>query len=221
LRLKVGNFRKPLWIGLGLIFALGLGLRLHGIIERGYWWDEISLWYEALSDFRRPHIAPIVPWITGFLMRLTRNTGSFVFHLPSVVSGSLAILVTYFIGKRILNRRSGLFAALLVALSPTCIHFSQDGRPYGIFQFTTALLLLAFWYAFERREPRLWILYGLCVFVSALTHLLTVPIVIAHALFIASLYFFKDRIEEDQKHGTEERGEDYLPWIGGKVAKEI
>ena len=53
-------------------------------------------------------------------------------RLLSVIFGVLAVPVAYSVGKWLAGRRAGLVAALLLAINPFHVYYSQEIRMYGL-----------------------------------------------------------------------------------------
>ena len=58
--------------------------------------------------------------------------GEFALRYPSVILGVLSIPLIYRIGQRGLGSSVGVLAALILALQPFHIYYSQDARPYSL-----------------------------------------------------------------------------------------
>ncbi|MBA3869884.1 MAG: glycosyltransferase family 39 protein [Anaerolineae bacterium] len=76
----------------------------------------------------------------------------------SIMAGLLTVAVTYRIGADVFGRRAGLYAALLLAVLPIAVYYSQEVRHYGWFTLFVALSWLYFLRYLKR--PRLGILIG-------------------------------------------------------------
>ena len=88
----------------------------------------------------------------------------------SVLVGVAAIPVAYWAGSRIFDRRTGLIASMLVALSPFQIWYSQEARMYELL-FLAGLLSTAFLVLSLRDgRPRYWIGYFFWTAVGLFTH---------------------------------------------------
>lgn len=76
----------------------------------------------------------------------------------SIAAGLLTVAVTYRIGADVFGRRAGLYAALLLAVLPIAVYYSQEVRHYGGF----TLMVMLSWLCFLRylRRPRLVMLLG-------------------------------------------------------------
>lgn len=112
-----------------LIVAAGFALRLVAInfLPASLNWDEVSLGYNAYSLLKtgRDEWGTILPTIfraygdykLPIYIYLSTLSPFFV-RLPSIVFGTLLIVVTYLLGRRLASPFVGLTAALLVAISP-------------------------------------------------------------------------------------------------------
>ena len=88
----------------------------------------------------------------------------------SVVIGLLAIPVIYQLGRLMGGRTVGELSALLLAISPIHIWYSQEARAYALF---ILLALVALWrYEVARRSDRTadWVWYGAAVIAGCYTH---------------------------------------------------
>lgn len=128
----------------GLIL-LGLVLRL--VVPRGLWLDEAitvhqsrlslhGLFSTLYNGDRQPPLYHLVLWGT---IRAFGHSELAV-RLPSLIAGTLIIPVLYELGRELYDRRTGLIAAGLVAISPMLIWYAQEVRMY---EFATLFGLLA------------------------------------------------------------------------------
>jgi uncharacterized membrane protein len=79
----------------------------------------------------------------------------------SIAAGILTVAITYRIGTDVFGRRAGLYAALLLAVLPIAVYYSQEVRHYGWFTLFVALSWLCFLRYLKR--PRLSLLIGYCL----------------------------------------------------------
>ena len=68
----------------------------------------------------------------------------FSVRLHSVIFGVLSVLFIYLLSKNIFNRRVGLIASLILALSSYNIYYSQEARTYALFTFLSILSMYFF-----------------------------------------------------------------------------
>ena len=125
-----------LW--LTVITLLAAGLRFSGGLSRSFWIDEIATLAYLSGSF--DHLVAslleaatnpplyffslfcIIPW----------GQSEFWLRLPSVLWGLLAVPLIYQLGRTSFDRRTGLLAALLLAISPYHIWYSQELRNYAM-----------------------------------------------------------------------------------------
>jgi hypothetical protein len=125
----------------GALTVLGGCLRLYGLAHRGVWWDEVSVWFDALSGHRSPQEAPLNTILTRYIMALQRRDDHYALHMPAVLFGTATIPAAYLLGRALAQRAGGLLLALLVTLSPTLLATSQEARPYSLLALLTTLQL--------------------------------------------------------------------------------
>ncbi|MFI5322019.1 MAG: glycosyltransferase family 39 protein [Thermodesulfobacteriota bacterium] len=130
-----------------VIFLLGLGLRIHRLGAESIWFDEaVSVaasklgfieqirWNLTASDNNPPlYYALLHVWVLIF------GVSELALRLPSAIIGSFNILLVYAVGNMLFNKKTGLLAALILALSVFHIQFSQEGRAYSLSAFLTLL----------------------------------------------------------------------------------
>lgn len=127
-----------------VIFFLFIALVLRFInLNQSLWLDEaINIFYAKtndfwwfvtqypIGDFHPPGYFAII-WIWGRIFGFSE----FAIRMPSVLFGILTIYLTFLIGKKLFNKRVGLFAALFLAISPLHIYYSQEARMYSFAAF--------------------------------------------------------------------------------------
>lgn len=179
------------WI-LAVILIAGLLLRLYKLGGRSVWFDEAGIsvaeryvaafgpTLEAWSRSRGltfPYFALLSGW-----HKIAGN--EFILRLPSVLCAATAILMIYAAGKRLFDKKTGLTAAFLLAISPFHIYYSQESSPYSL----VVLLSLTSLYLFTRylRERLLrFLLWTAAVSIAAVyIHLSYILILFAQILFL-------------------------------------
>src|SRR5205085_541164 len=80
-------------------------------------------------------------------------------RLPSVIFGTAAVPVLYWIGCKVLPRYASLSAALLLAVSYHHILFSQNARGYTAYVLFSLIATGLFIDGLERDRWKTWILY--------------------------------------------------------------
>ena len=111
---EAGRIRRALWIL--VILSLIVRVAVAAFTELGN--DEVYYWtYAKFPDWSHFDHPPMVGWVIQlFTLNLTFSS-EFFLRLPSIVLGTLDILLIYLIGKNIKNRLTGLYAAFLFTAS--------------------------------------------------------------------------------------------------------
>jgi hypothetical protein len=116
----------------------------------------------------------------------------------SAAWGVAAVVLTFLIGRRLFGILAGSVAALLLALAPLAVYYSQEVRMYAQ---VTALGLLAV-YAYSRRNYWLYALAGLATLYSQYLGVAMLLAVNLHALV-----WWRNRTRRE-----------WLAWLGANVA---
>lgn len=159
---------SPRWLRYALIpvLLLGAGVRLLGLGNENLWGDEAFSVMTALGPIRtllsslasgEPH-PPLYPALLAIWLRAFGHS-EFVARLPSAILGIASIAVTAAIARRFASDddpagrdRTALIAALLVALSPFQVWYSQEARMYAQVSFFAGLATLGLLRLWEGRR---------------------------------------------------------------------
>lgn len=106
-----------------------------------------------------------------------------IVRLPSVLFGIGTVILTYLLGKNLFNKKTGIFAGLLLAVSPISVYYSQEARMYS---FATFAVLLFSYFFIQLLNGKKWsylgyILGGILVLYSDYVAYLIFPV---HFLFL-------------------------------------
>jgi len=175
-------------ITLGVVFSLGLVLRLLVIASRPLWYDEaiaILLAEKGLSAFivgtltstaagtaANVHPPAYFTFLSGW-MRLFGNslwsTRGF-----SVLVGMLTLGLVYLLCRELFDEKTALIQTFLVAISPFHIHYSQETRMYALLALMAVSATYALWKAIQTEKRIWWVLFTLSVVLAQYTHNLAV-----------------------------------------------
>jgi mannosyltransferase len=162
--------------GVVLIILIAYALRLHDLSGDSLWGDEIF----TATQSPLP-VGELLRWTAGdihppgyYLLvgRLADGLGwahlspsaltDWLWRFPSVLAGVLAVAVTYRLGADLLSRQVGLVSALLLAVSPVAIQYSQEARMHELFLLGVTLSTWALARALVRPgQWRWWLIYAL------------------------------------------------------------
>jgi uncharacterized membrane protein len=117
------------------VFLFALMLRLIDIGRRPFWLDEIfTLQRVKLSPGALVHDSFINHHMPSFFLLLSPLASlgdpQFWLRVPSAAFGAAAVMLVYLIARQISGKMAGLFAALVLCLSPSALAFSQEARSY-------------------------------------------------------------------------------------------
>ncbi len=148
--MKAGMRARRVDLAFWLALALGIVTAFFRLDGHGLWGDEIwqALWarqqdlLETILRFRAPPDFPL----HFVLVQITTAAGTdpLWVRLPSAVLGTLTVPLLYSIGKKNLDKITGIVAAILLAVSPFHVWFAQDARPYAALAFYSLLSLFFF-----------------------------------------------------------------------------
>lgn len=170
---------------------LGLALRL--LVRRGLWLDEATSVAQARLPFREMlldlvtydvhpplHHALLWVWVRLF------GASEFSVRAPSVIAGTLLVPALYLLGRELYDRRTGLVAALLGAIAPTAVWYSQEARMYALWMLFVVVAVWAQSRALRRGETWPWTVYALSCIALLWTHYFTVLLIgVQQLVFLA------------------------------------
>jgi 4-amino-4-deoxy-L-arabinose transferase-like glycosyltransferase len=131
--------RRLLRHPLSWIFFLGLGLRFVNLTYHSLWFDEVisTVWAaQPVGEIWRVGMALVQdkhpPFYYLLLHGWTSLVGGSDFGVRSLGAaiGAFAVFPVYGIGRRLGGMRAGAFAALLLALNPFLVWYSQEARMF-------------------------------------------------------------------------------------------
>ena len=125
--------------GVFAIFLVALAVRLYGLTYHSLWFDEVmstfwaakpagEIWRVGLSLAQDKH--PPLYYLALHGWTALFGPGDVAVRSLGAIVGALAVLPVYGIGKTLGGVRAGAFAALLVALNPFLVWYSQEARMF-------------------------------------------------------------------------------------------
>ena len=187
------------YLGIGCIVLIAFAVRLYDLAGDSLWEDEIFTATQSVlpagellawtaGDIHPPGYYLVVGWLArglGWAGLSPSALTDWWWRFPSVLAGTLAVVVTYRLGRELLGWQVGLGGALLLALSPVAVQYSQEARMHALF-----LLCVAFsTWMLERaiRNPgqvRWWLAYALATAVSLYTLYLAFVVLPAQGVWV-------------------------------------
>ncbi|HZY68302.1 MAG TPA: glycosyltransferase family 39 protein [Devosia sp.] len=162
---------------LAAIVVLAASLRFGFITSQSLWWDEVVTWQQSRLPFcnmlaatAADNYPPLYNILAMASMALFGET-ELGLRLPSALLGTLNIIAIYWVGRLAAGRPAGLLAALLLALSPYHLWYSNEARMYALLA-CAATVLAGTMLSFAER-PRWWM--GLASILAAVSLLYSHP----------------------------------------------
>jgi mannosyltransferase len=201
------------WSFASFVVIVALAVRAYQLTYHSLWFDEAVSVYWARQEV--PHIIqvsmnlvedklPPLYYLTLHFWVRWFGRGEVAVRVPSILAGTLLIPLLYSLGAELSDRRAGLGAALLAAVNPFLVWYSQEARMYALAALWAVASTLCFVKALRARkwgetgflqETRFlklyawrtalawWAGYVLCATAGLYTHLYTGFLLPAHALF--------------------------------------
>jgi len=183
-------------VALLLIVLLAFLLRLYRLDHQSLWYDEgfsVYLARLSLGEITAHTASDIHPPLYYYLLHLWLGPfgdSEFVLRFFSLLFGLLTIPLIYALGRRLLGTASGLLAALLLAISPLYLWYSQEARMYTL----VTLLCLATSYLLLRgleegsKGALIWGLYAFLNVLAVYSHFYAFFVLVFQALFLLVWY---------------------------------
>ncbi|MBA3736245.1 MAG: glycosyltransferase family 39 protein [Actinobacteria bacterium] len=124
-------------------------LRFLTLRTQSYWYDEaitVELvrrpFHAMLGALPHSESTPPLYYVLAWIWSRMLGTGETGLRSLSAVLGTLTVPATYAAAQALVSRRSALFAAALVAVSPFLVWYSQEARAYALLVLLGALSLV-------------------------------------------------------------------------------
>jgi mannosyltransferase len=165
------NFRRIL--PLLLIISLAIVLRLIALESRNLWYDEAfavlfaekglsAMLYGTLTPVAggAADIHPLLYYTTlnGWMAMFGQSP--FAVRFWSVILGIATIYVMYLIGRDLFSERTGLAAALITAIVPFHVQYSQETRMYSLMALLLATAMWCMVRGLRSQSWHWWIAFG-------------------------------------------------------------
>lgn len=192
-------------IAIASVIIMGFSLRIYDLGVQSFWLDEAISSIAAMAFLEKgtPVLESGLFYGRGILNTFLIassfkmfGVNEFAARLPSVLFGTLTILLMYIIGSKWGNKYVGFIAAILVAFSVWEIAWSREARMYQQLQFFYILSLYMFYEFTQNKDLKNVALLLLSVIGAILSH------VFGYALIVVFLiYFVVSAIKERKSPG--------------------
>jgi uncharacterized membrane protein len=175
------------------IVALGAVLRLIALGHKSFWLDEIASvvivrmsgnsfwsWLWRSEGNMALYYVMLRPWLHFGL-------GEASVRMLSVLPGIASLPMMYLLGRRLFGRRTGMFAALFLALSTCSVVYSQEARGYSWLLLGVVASTYLFVRFIERPTYGMAFAYALTAGVTLYFHYFGLLVPLAHAVSLLAL----------------------------------
>ena len=120
-----------------LLLLTSFFLGVYKLSSESLWEDEIYS-YETSSRSFTDLISeplPVHPPLYFIFLKAWTNifgTSEFSLRFPSVIFGILSVPLMYFLGSKLYDKKTGIIASALLAISPFLIYYQQEARMYAL-----------------------------------------------------------------------------------------
>lgn len=172
--------KRAVWLGFGAVLLLAVGLRFWGITH-DVWIDENKLVHPSIamataqegifSVSPKSYYPHLTHYVLAFVFKpiavFNSDFSSAQYHV--VARGILAlvnvatVVVTFFIGRRLIGASGGLVAALFVAVMPLQVKYSHFAQVDLVAAFFMTLALWAALRIWDTGEKRFYVATGILV----------------------------------------------------------
>ncbi len=171
-----------------VIIGIGLVLRLYRIGVQSLWFDEAysvymakglsPLWFDQIRDSSPPLYYTILHFWMGWF-----GKDEISLRLLSAFFGILLIPSIYAAGTLLFDKRAGLFAALMLAISPIQIYYSQEVKMYTLLPLLSLISFFSLYMCLKENKRRYWAIYGVTTILILYTHNYAVFLLMAELCF--------------------------------------
>ena len=186
------------WL-LAAITILAAGLRFYKLGEWSFWIDEIYTINRAQIHLSNPvtflRNLPTTLWLPvslilteGFLKVL--GVTEWNARIASNLIGIISIPILFFPVRKLIGSSVALILALLLAISPWHLFWSQNARFYTSLLLLYNLAAFAFFYAIERDRPIYLLIFYVLFYFSVSERLIAVFIFPVLLAYLAALWIF-------------------------------
>ena len=171
---------------ISLVILIALLFRLINV-DRAFWHDElISVKTLDESILKNPFFYGVTTNLPFFfyLLKIWNAIVSFEvvnFRILPIMFNLINIIVVYYFIAKNFNTKFGMYAAILLAVSPLQIVYAQELRPYSLTQLLIFLIVIFLYKYFRNSKPLYLLIFTLISLISMLTHY------VAH-FFVVSLF---------------------------------
>ena len=184
---------------LSLIVVIAACLRLTGLTVQSLWFDElVTLSHSSpVTSFSQPikfcatvERTPPLFYILLWGWQRAVGVGEYQARLLPALIGILGVISIFFLGRELFSSRTGLFAALITAVTPFHISYSQEVRSYSLVFLLTVMSFLFLTRLLKKYEIKRVVLYVLTASLLNYAHYFGLVVFASQLVFLAFYVLF-------------------------------
>jgi uncharacterized membrane protein len=192
---------------LWFILLLASLLRFFGLVKRDFWYDEAFTGVAVKENFSNMigmiinDVHPPLYYMALKFFASFFGYSVFGIRLFSAIFGVLSVWAVYLVAREMFNKKVALWSAFITAISPFAIQYSQEARMYAMLVFLILISTYFFIKALKSNEVKYYILWGVFIGLSMLTHYMGLIFSITYLLgFIVWNFFRKYEFYRDKNY---------------------
>ncbi|KKQ61867.1 MAG: Membrane family protein [Parcubacteria group bacterium GW2011_GWC1_38_22] len=170
-----------------IILILAAIIRFTGLVRRDLWYDEAFTGVAVKEEFSSM-IAMIINDVHPPLYYIFLKGFSFFFdynvfgiRLFSAIFGLASVWALYILAKELFDAKTARYAALIAAISPLAVQYSQEARMYAMLVFFILIASYFFIKGLKTNKYKYFFWWGIFTGLSMLTHYM--------GIIFSSLYY--------------------------------
>lgn len=190
----IRRHKKTDYIALGVSLTTFAAITLVNAPRASIWFDEAFSAYIAqfsFWDIARFTAGDVHPPFYYWLLKIWSDlfgTTELAYRSLSILFGLAAIVVAFFLMRKLFGRRVAGVSLLFLTVSPMLVRYSDEARMYTL----STLIVLGATYllvkAMETKQRKYWLLYGVLVSLGMWTHYFTALAWLAHWVWWIALH---------------------------------
>ncbi|MDD3487492.1 MAG: glycosyltransferase family 39 protein [Candidatus Moranbacteria bacterium] len=187
-----------------LILILAAGLRFWQIDSRDFWYDEAFTGIAVKEKFHDMMVMivndvhpPLYYWTVKIFASFF-NYSVFGIRLFSAIFGVFAVWAVYLFARELFDRRTALWAALIAAISPFAIQYSQEARMYVMLVFFILIAAYFFVRGLKTGKTKYFLWWGFFTALAALTHYMGIIFAVVYYPVYVAWHIISEKIYEQK-----------------------
>jgi uncharacterized membrane protein len=158
------------------IVLLAALIRFKGLVRRDFWYDEAFTGVAVKENFHDMinmiinDVHPPLYYLTLKIFSSFFNYSVYGIRLFSAIFGVLSVWALYILAKELFNVKVARYAALVAAISPFAIQYSQEARMYAVLVFFILIAAYFFVKGLRTGKAKYYVFWGIFTGLSMLVH---------------------------------------------------